>query len=118
YSANMAANFANTAANTMASGANSLANAMNTATNAMAANRSAVLQSYPSWEMNVYPYRSQAMLALAKQKDTQAVPALRRILLEVNGYEQGLVIADLLAFRGFLVAGQVDALEKGAYRGL
>ena len=58
-----------------------------------------------------YPYRTEAINALAKQKSLQAVPALRRILPEVGRYEREIVIKAILESGGFSVAEQIDALE-------
>lgn len=57
------------------------------------------------------PYRYAAIGALAKQKDAQAIPALRQLLNEVQGWEQHGIINALLASGGFPVAEQVEALE-------
>ena len=129
------ANAANTAANTMRPAGPisydtnpAVANAMNAAANAanMAANAAAyaagitsnrpVGNYYSGYGANAefYPNRSFAVTALAKQKDTRAVPALRRILPEGENWEHGNVVRALLACGGFSVAEQLDALDLAA----
>ena len=71
-----------------------------------------VIDSYDS--EGVYPYRSAAIDALAKQKSIQAVPALRRILPEVIEWRRMSVIKAILDSGGFTVAEQIDALETVA----
>jgi hypothetical protein len=61
-----------------------------------------------------YPLRSSAISALAAQKDTRAVPALRRVLTEVEEYERTGVIRAILLSRGYSIPEQVDALETAA----
>lgn len=58
-----------------------------------------------------YPYRNEAIRALAKQKDARAISALRLILPEVQAYERGSVVNALLASGGFSVAEQIEALK-------
>ncbi|HSU26041.1 MAG TPA: hypothetical protein VLI65_08675, partial [Pyrinomonadaceae bacterium] len=60
-----------------------------------------------------YPYRSPAITALAKQKDSRANPALRRILPEAESYERSMVVKALLDCGGFSVPEELDALELG-----
>lgn len=59
-------------------------------------------------------YRISAIAALGTQKDSRAIPALRRALNEVEEYERAGTIKALLQTRGFSVAEQVDALETVA----
>lgn len=61
---------------------------------------------------NSYPFRSAAVTALIKQKDSRAVPALRRVLNEVNGYERGNVVNAILVSKGFSIQEQMSALES------
>jgi hypothetical protein len=61
-----------------------------------------------------YPHRYAALTALATQKDSRAVPALRLLLTQIEGYERHLVIRALLASNGFTVAEQIEALEAVA----
>lgn len=59
-----------------------------------------------------YPLRSSAINALAFQGDPRAVPALRRLLNEVDQpYEQSAIVAAIFRCGGFTIAEQVDALE-------
>jgi hypothetical protein len=61
-----------------------------------------------------YPHRYAALTALATQKDSRAIPALRLLLTQIEGYERHLVIRALLASNGFTVAEQIEALEAVA----
>ena len=61
--------------------------------------------------VEVYQYRMEAVQALTTQKDTQAVPALRVILSQVEGWERGYVVQAIFASRGFSVNEQIEALE-------
>lgn len=97
------------------------ANAMANAANAMAniSGRTAQLNSAsnnarPTQLEEYYPLRSLAIGALVTQADLRAVPALRRVLNEVDGYERSLVVKALLVSNGFSIAEQVDALESVA----
>ncbi len=62
----------------------------------------------------VYPHRFSAIQALAKQKNPQAISALRQVLPEVDDYEFTWVIKALIACNGFSVPEQVEALELNA----
>lgn len=59
----------------------------------------------------LYPLRYTAIRALAFQEDVRAVPALRRLLGEVEPYEQPVVVGAIFSCGGFTVAEQVDAVE-------
>ena len=61
-----------------------------------------------------YPYRDQAIGALATQKDIRAAPALRRILPEVESYQRANVVRAILLSNGFSTSEQVEALEIAA----
>lgn len=61
--------------------------------------------------VEVYRYRFEAVQALVTQKDTRAVPALRVILSQVEGWERGNVVQAIFASRGFSVNEQIEALE-------
>lgn len=61
-----------------------------------------------------YPYRNEAITALAKQKDVRAAPALRRVLSEVEGYQRNTIVGALLACGGFSIPEEMDALESAA----
>ncbi len=63
-------------------------------------------------EETFYPYRSRAISALAAQADPAAGPNLRRILPEVETYEQSTVVMAILSCKGFSIPEQVDALES------
>lgn len=58
-----------------------------------------------------YPFRYQAVNALAKQKSLQAVPALRRILPDVEEWQRDAVVRAILESGGFSIGEQVNALE-------
>lgn len=64
--------------------------------------------------VTTYRLRSSAIPALAMQKDARAVPALRRVLNEVEEYERIGVIRAILLSRGYSIPEQVDALEATA----
>lgn len=68
-------------------------------------------------EIEVYRYRPQAIVALAKQADPQAAPALRRVLYEVDGYQRMAAVAALLRCKGFSIPEQLDALESAVKKG-
>lgn len=95
-------------ANAMASAANVIP----VIRNRMPANTS-VKASAP---VTFYPYRNEAITALAKQKDVRAAPALRRVLSEVEGYLRNNVVGALFACGGFAVPEQMEALESAAKR--
>ncbi len=61
-----------------------------------------------------YPFRSSAIMALAKQKDVRAVPALRRILPQVDAYERAAIVRAILLSHGFSTGEQIEALETAA----
>ena len=61
-----------------------------------------------------YPYRSAAVYALAKQKDIRAVPALKRALNAVEGWERESVVKAIFVSGGFTLSEQLDALETAA----
>jgi HEAT repeat protein len=86
-------------ANAMANAANYAADAANTA-------------SYRSVNMATTPFRGGAIQALGFQGEMRAVPALRRLLPETDGYELTNLVKALFQCRGFTVAEQVDALES------
>ncbi|MGI8883945.1 MAG: HEAT repeat domain-containing protein [Pyrinomonadaceae bacterium] len=67
-----------------------------------------------SKNVNFYPFRSEAISALAKQKDLRAVPALRRILPQAELYERPNVIRAIFLSNGFSIPEQVAALETAA----
>ncbi len=102
---------ANTSTNSMGRAANVMTSAANTPAGTMPANAATIAsgQRFVS-----YPYRSAAINALAKQKDGRAVPALRHILQEVEGYERSTVVGAILACGGFSVLEQLDALDTYA----
>lgn len=63
-----------------------------------------------------YPYRQAAVAALGKQKDGRAVPALKRVLYELNGYERSIAVKAILDCGGFSLLEQMAALEAAAKR--
>jgi hypothetical protein len=58
-----------------------------------------------------YPYRSAAVYALTKQKDPRAVPALKRTLNTIDGWERDAVVKAIFVSAGFTISEQLDALE-------
>jgi hypothetical protein len=117
-SANTAANAVYTNTNAMANAARAMANAANAmaAAASSAANKGgyASNSSYGSSVM-VFPFRSAAVAALAKQKDGRAVPALRRVLPEMSqSYERDIVVSAIWECNGFSLTEQLDALETAA----
>jgi hypothetical protein len=94
----------------------SVVNAMNTAAERanIAANTNAANSSsafVPRGE--AFPYRYQAISALAMQKDARAVPALRRVFNQVEEYQRTAVVSAIFACHGFSAQEQLDALEAG-----
>ena len=65
-------------------------------------------------EETYYPLREYAVKALATQADPRAVPALRRLLALMSGYQRVEVMRAILACGGYSVTEQVDALEHYA----
>ena len=61
-----------------------------------------------------YPFRYQAIEALTTQRDIRAVPALRRLLPEVEDWQRGNIIRAMLLSGGFSVPEQIEALETVA----
>ena len=64
--------------------------------------------------VDYYPFRNEAISALAKQKDIRAVPALRRILPQAEQYERPNIIRAIYFSNGFSIPEQVAALETAA----
>ncbi len=64
--------------------------------------------------MDDYAFRSEAVSALAFQKDMRAIAPLRAILSEVESWQIGDVVRALLASGGFTISEQVEALETVA----
>jgi HEAT repeat protein len=56
-------------------------------------------------------YRSEAINALAKQRDSRAVPVLRQILNEVEDWQRHLIVKALLESGGYTIPEQIEALE-------
>jgi hypothetical protein len=65
-------------------------------------------------ETETFPYRIDAITALAVQKDSRAVPALRGVLPLVDDYQRSYVVNALLLSNGFSIPEQLDALESVA----
>ena len=61
-----------------------------------------------------YPFRYEAIEALATQRDVRAVPALRRLLPEVEEWQRTNVVKAMLLSGGFSVPEQIEALEAVA----
>lgn len=64
--------------------------------------------------VDVYPYRSQAIAALATQKSPQAASALRQVLPFVESWERSTTVRAILLSNGFTLAEQIEALETAA----
>ena len=95
----MASNRAIWSGNIAANGANAASNSMRTVNIAN------------------YPLRNQAITALGMQGDMRAVPVLRRLLNQAEGYDRGTLVKSILLCKGFTVAEQADALETLAKAG-
>ena len=105
---------ASMAANSMANAANAMANVVIGRRSSLPANTMASSSNSAYYGPAVtYPYRAAAVSALSKQKDSRAVPALRRILPYGESYERSMIVKALLDCGGFTVAEQMDALEAG-----
>lgn len=63
---------------------------------------------------SVYPHRYAALGALAFQRDARAIPALRRIYNQTEGYERQRVVTALHACGAFSAEEQVAAMEAFA----
>lgn len=77
-------------------------------------NRGTTVAPTSTKSVEYYPFRSSAILALANQKNPQAVPALRRILPTVDLYERGSVVRAIYLSNGFSIPEQISALEASA----
>ncbi len=58
-----------------------------------------------------FPLRDLAIYALVTQKDARAVPALRAVLPQVDGYMREQVVRGILNSNGFPVAEQLNGIE-------
>jgi hypothetical protein len=101
------------ATNAAWSAANTVANAANAASNTSMATmaNTASNRGYTAPSEKYYPLRSEAINALEKHADARAVPALRRVLMEVPEYERAGVVKALLSSNGFTTEEQVAAIE-------
>ncbi|MFN0277982.1 MAG: hypothetical protein ACKVRN_05195 [Pyrinomonadaceae bacterium] len=100
--------------------ANSMANAMRPANTASLMSANANRSPGYAGSLISYPHRQSAIPALGKQKDSRAVPALRRVINEVQGYERSMTVKAILDCGGFTVVEQMAALEaftKGSIEG-
>jgi hypothetical protein len=66
---------------------------------------------YRPIEIETYTYRYAAIQALANQRDSRAIPALKALLAETEGWQKNLVVSALLKCNGFSVSEQVEAAE-------
>ena len=104
YGINGAAAAANAAATAMAMAVNSASIAVNS-----------VNANFAGMPTNYYPFRHNAVEALAFQKDPRAVNALKRILNEgTTPYENSTYVSAIYECGGFTVTEQVAAVEKVA----
>ncbi len=111
YGANAPANMAaNTAANAARSAANTGPSIPIPPANSVRGGAA------PVAEETYFPYRASAIGSLATQADPRAVPALRRVMSEVEAYERRGVVEAILACKGYTVAEQIDALEYSIKR--
>lgn len=62
-------------------------------------------------KVDSYPYRDEAIGALAMQKDFRAAGALRMVLSQVEDWQRGAVVQAILVSRGFSIPEQIEALE-------
>jgi hypothetical protein len=111
YSANSSravttANAARGVANAVVAADNALANVSNTSANS--------LPNVPSRPTETFPYRSDAMQALTKQRDGRAIPALRRTLNTVEEYERATAVRAIYMCGGFSIQEQLDAVDLTA----
>ncbi|MEP6902810.1 MAG: hypothetical protein ABJA66_13745, partial [Actinomycetota bacterium] len=65
-------------------------------------------------QVDTYPYRSAAIMALEKQRSSLAVAPLRQVLPLVESWERQNVVRALLVSNGFTTAEEVEALEETA----
>ena len=68
-------------------------------------------RGYYSSQGERFPYRDAAIVALGKQADGRAVPALRRVLTQVEVYARSGVVEALLDCGGFTTEEQAAAIE-------
>lgn len=95
--------------------ANLMANAVNAAVTNSVANVSVMTNTAGKTRTeDYYSFRDEAISALAKQKDSSAVPALRRILPQAEQYQRESIIRAIYLSNGFSIAEQVAALEAAA----
>jgi hypothetical protein len=96
--------------------ANAIATMANSASPRANANATAYATTYDSEtdDYSRYPLRDISIAALAKQKDPRAVPALKRVLSDVQYYQQTTVVRALIECKGFTIAEQLDGLELAA----
>ena len=100
--------------NALYNAANTIANAMNSVGPYSNANRAGSNATGKTVTVTRFPLRSDAIAALAKQEDIRAVPDLRRVLSEVQGYERSQVVNALLECGGYSVIEQADGVETFA----
>lgn len=85
--------------------------------NAAAVNRaynSANVSGNMTRTVDFYPFRSEAIAALEKQRSPQAASALRQVLGLVEPWERQTVVRAILASSGFSITEQIEAMEKVA----
>lgn len=99
-----------------ANAANAAATAANAAANRVGKPANTAASDYITGPE--FPLRSTAVSALGKQKDSRAVPALRRVLPEMEYYEQASVVRALIMCGGFTMQEQVAGLELWAQSAL
>ena len=85
--------------------------AVNAAINAA---RSAANAAISAAEEDHYPHRYSAIMALQKQADMRAVPALRRVMAQSSDWERGLAIKAIVDSGGFTTTEIVDGMEAAA----
>jgi hypothetical protein len=77
-------------------------------------NRMPVPNSVTKTQIDTYPFRSAAIMALEKQKSSLAAAPLRQILPLVEQWERPNIVRTLLVSNGFSIPEQIEALEEFA----
>ncbi|MFT3746582.1 MAG: hypothetical protein QM785_20100 [Pyrinomonadaceae bacterium] len=98
-----------TTANTASNAASAVANAAASAAADAMARAARMIE-----DQQRFPYRNAAIEALARQKDSRAVPTFRRLLNEIDLYGRTRVVNAILECNGFTLQEQLDGLETAA----
>jgi hypothetical protein len=73
-----------------------------------------VANSSTTRTVDIYQYRSYAIMALEKQRSSQAAAPLRQIITVVENWERQNAVRAALVSNGFTVSEQIEALEEVA----